>query len=130
MKIHSWLPLFVVIPLLMAFQALILACGGEEPDGSTPATPTADTLETEGLSSSATGLRPTEIPATSANGPLSTEQPAMSARGGQPTEEAGTSEGDGGDARRAPATEAPAATGEISATKMVGGTGDADTPER
>ena len=55
MKIHSWLPLFVVIPLLMAFQALILACGGEEPDGSTPATPTADTEETGEPAASANG---------------------------------------------------------------------------
>ena len=36
MKIHSRLFLFIAI-LVLAYPALILACGGEEPNGSTPA---------------------------------------------------------------------------------------------
>ena len=57
------------------------------------------------------------------------EEPAdsTSAEESRPTEDAGTSDGGGGEAGRETPTEAPATTGEISATNILGGAGGMDS---
>ena len=84
MKIHSRLFLFIAI-LALSFPALNLACGGEEPTGSTPAVES----------------RTTEAP--------------------------GISDGGGGDTGGATPPEAPGASGEISAAKILDALGGMDS---
>ena len=119
MRTHSRLFLLIGI-LALWLPALLLACGGDEPTGSTPAVesrPTEAVGTGNGGEGDAGGATPTETPG--ATGEISATNipgggdestgstPAVEPR---PTEAAGTGNGGGGNAGGATPTEVPGAT--------------------